>query len=319
MHRLSVIICTHNPNPERLNRVLAALSGQIASLEAELVIVDNASSHPVYRLFPDFETAIRVTESRLGLIHARAAGIRAASGDTLVFVDDDNILAPDYLNRAKNIAENRPHLGVWAGRSVGEYERTPGWPVKHHLARLAVRDLGDERIEGPGTSSAIWAPFGAGMAVRSPVAQRFLEVYNSTGGDIPLGRSGRNLISGEDTFLCRIAARCGYSVSYEPSLRLTHIIPPNRVTLRYLLKLVEAQARSQAILDEVDQTPAVQPDQLNLAIKAFRFLHRCRNPGLHEALTHWAWDRGYASARKSLDKGSIQKLRQCLEQIACSE
>ena len=40
-----------------------------------------------------------VREDRLGLTHARTRGIEESSGEVILFVDDDNILREDYLEK----------------------------------------------------------------------------------------------------------------------------------------------------------------------------------------------------------------------------
>ena len=45
------------------------------------------------------------------------AGIAAASADLLLMLDDDNILDPDYLQAAVEIAAENPTLGAFGGIS----------------------------------------------------------------------------------------------------------------------------------------------------------------------------------------------------------
>jgi hypothetical protein len=45
---LSVILCTHNPRPDYLSRVLASLRGQTLPAEQwEFLLIDNASRQPL--------------------------------------------------------------------------------------------------------------------------------------------------------------------------------------------------------------------------------------------------------------------------------
>src|SRR5262249_46007012 len=116
MIELSVIICTHNPRKDYLRRVLEALRKQNLCTERwELLLVDNASDvcvseewdlswHPEAR---------HMLEAELGLASARRRGIREATSDLLVFVDDDNVLDPDYLSEAIRVKNEWPMLGVW--------------------------------------------------------------------------------------------------------------------------------------------------------------------------------------------------------------
>ena len=111
---LSAIICTHNPRPDYLTRCLTSLEAQTLPREKwELILVDNASVsdkaprpdlswHPQSRL---------VYEEELGLTPARLRGIRETTGDLLVFVDDDNVLDPDFLETAVRTAEEKLFLG----------------------------------------------------------------------------------------------------------------------------------------------------------------------------------------------------------------
>ena len=113
---LAVIICTHNPRHDYFSRVLDALRDQTLPKDQwELIVVDNASRgttgfgmgslwHPNGR---------HVVESELGLASARRRGMREATCDVLVFVDDDNVLDSMYLAEALLIKLRWPVLGAW--------------------------------------------------------------------------------------------------------------------------------------------------------------------------------------------------------------
>src|SRR5204862_5153681 len=101
--QLSVILCTHNPRPDYLASTLEALRNQILPQEAwELVLVDNASDPTVVSAtrLGWHKNGRQVREEKLGLTPARLRGIAEAKGEMLVFVDDDNVLAADYLTEA---------------------------------------------------------------------------------------------------------------------------------------------------------------------------------------------------------------------------
>src|ERR1700756_1303835 len=111
---ISVVLCTHNPRPDYLRRTLAGIRAQTTPLEKwEFLLIDNASEE----LLSDpwniswHPHARHIREDKLGLINARLRGIEESCGDLLVFVDDDNILAPDFLERAEAILDRYPYLG----------------------------------------------------------------------------------------------------------------------------------------------------------------------------------------------------------------
>jgi hypothetical protein len=52
--------------------------------------------------------------------------MKESSGELAVFVDDDNVLAPDFLEQARVISARYPHLGVFgAGNLEPEFEVQP--------------------------------------------------------------------------------------------------------------------------------------------------------------------------------------------------
>src|SRR6266699_124337 len=125
MKSISVILCTHNPRIDYLTRTLQALRNQtILSNSWELLVIDNASDPPVNTMcdLSWHPNARFVDEKELGMNPTRLAGIREAVGQTIVFVDDDNLLSPDYLSRVLEIANRWPVLGAWGGSNVGEFE-----------------------------------------------------------------------------------------------------------------------------------------------------------------------------------------------------
>ena len=100
MFKISVIICSHNPQKDYLLKTLTGLRRQTASKKTwELLLIDNASDealtkkwdvswHPNGRI---------IREKKLGLTYARLRGIREAKGAIFIFVDDDNLLDKEYL------------------------------------------------------------------------------------------------------------------------------------------------------------------------------------------------------------------------------
>ena len=115
----------------------------------EVLLVDNASKEPLAdRCDLSWHPAGRhVREEALGLTPARLRGIREAMGGLIVFVDDDNVLAPDYLQEAVAIGSEYALLGAWGGRIQLQFEtRPPEW-TKPYWKLLAVREFEAEVVE----------------------------------------------------------------------------------------------------------------------------------------------------------------------------
>jgi glycosyltransferase involved in cell wall biosynthesis len=247
---VSVIVSTHNPHRGRLARTLAGLAAQILPApQWELVLVDNASDPPLTTADLDVRlpAAVRLLrEDRLGLTFGRFAGIAGSCGDILIFVDDDNVLAPQYAQQALAIFERRPRLGLGGGKSLPEWEAgaPPAW-VRAFDGNLALRDLGEGEQLATMTDPPSYpscAPIGAGMIARREAIANWVTAGGSAGA--PTGRRGREMASGEDCDIVMFALRAGWQVGYFPELTLTHVIPAERVTRDYLGRAGHGIAKS---------------------------------------------------------------------------
>jgi len=247
MHaKISVILPTHNPRRDFLERTVAALREQSLPPTAwEFVIVDNASREPVASLLDlDWHPGARiVTEPQRGKSHALIRGVDAVQGDALVFVDDDNLLAPDYLHVARDFFERRPWLGAWgAGRIVAEFEVPPAKALEAYLGRLALRHY-DQEWWSNNVDDWPATPVGAGLCLRRPVAEHWAaRVATEFALATSIERVGGDLINGEDIIMALSARHFGLGWATSPALTLTHLIPRRRVTKEYLLSITEGQA-----------------------------------------------------------------------------
>jgi glycosyltransferase involved in cell wall biosynthesis len=251
MIEISVVICTHNPRRNYLRRVLDALRNQNLPKDRwELLLVDNASDvrlacewdlswHPNVRHF---------VETELGLSSARRRGIRETRADLLVFVDDDNVLDHDYLTEAIRIKNEWPLLGVWgSGATVPEFESVPLDHLKTLLRYLALRE--SDRICWGNVPSCVESmPWGAGLCVRTSVAAEYFRSYDESRLRLS-DRRGKSLISGGDVEICIVACNAGFGMGVFPQLRLTHLIPKERIEEGYLLQLVEGSLISTMLLN----------------------------------------------------------------------
>ncbi len=277
MSFLSVILPTHNPRRDYLDRVLNGLRGQ--TLEPggwELVIVDNGSKPPLKAAAgqQDHTTtgqavaseidlgwhahARVVSEKRLGLTCARLRGFAEARGELIVMVDDDNVLAPDYLATAVRIARERPGLGAFGGKVVPIFESPPPPWLARVTSGLGLQDLGDTEIRfpehqaGPEAPRRVanfprCAPIGAGMVLRREVAAAYTDRLRRSGVMIS-DRRGESLSSGGDNDICLTALESGWQVGYAPDLRLDHLIPPARMTLAYQQRMARESMKSFIIM-----------------------------------------------------------------------
>ena len=239
--KLSVIICTHNPRADYMPRALAALAAQTLAHDAwELLIIDNCSTEPVAGRFdlgwrPDVRF---VREDKLGLTPARLRGIQEARGDLLVFVDDDNVLDPDYLVTALRIARERPWLGAWSGQCRAEFEVQPEEWTRRYWGNLCIREFATDVWSNlprlPETMAA-----GAGLCVRKAVGAEYVRLHETGARPFEMDRTGNSLMSGGDNDLAACACDIGLGQGLTADLKLTHLISRGRTTLDYLARLAE--------------------------------------------------------------------------------
>lgn len=239
---ISVCLCTHNPRAEFLQRTLAALAGQtLAPARWELIVVDNRCDEPVAGRFDfaPFQNVRVIEEPRLGLTNARIAAIRAAAAPVLVFVDDDNVLQSDYLERALEIMTEKPFLGAIGGKLKGEFEAEPPRWALFYLPYLAVTDHGEHALYIHHRNTYLpWYPCGAGLVVRATLAAAYADQLEVEHERRKLDRRGDSLTSAGDIDMVLTSMDAGYAIGFFPQLRLRHLIPAVRLTYPYLKRMV---------------------------------------------------------------------------------
>lgn len=275
--KISAIICSHNSPPAILRRTIAALSRQTLDRRSwELIVVDNASDPPLSGdILAPAPGARLVREERLGLTPARQAGIAQAVGRLLVFVDDDNFLDPDYLEKSVDIADRWPMLGVWGGRNLPEFEHTPPEWTRKYWGHLAVRDCPHDLWSNfPGDFHGV--PAGAGLVVRPAIAAVYAALLDRDPMRLLLDRKGKALTSGGDTDLALTAFDLGYGAARFSTLSLIHYMPAARLEERYLLRISEEISYSEGILDAIRGNIAPKRSLLREHVTPWRLPRRER-------------------------------------------
>ena len=146
--RASVIVCTLNRS-SLLDGCLASLAAQrLASDEYEIVVVDNGSTDGtrglVKRWMRDLGNIRLEVEPVTGLSRARNAGIRAARGEVVAFLDDDALASEQWLTALLEAYTRSPDVGAVVGPvSLVWLVDRPSWVsprLEHWFSGL---DLGD--------------------------------------------------------------------------------------------------------------------------------------------------------------------------------
>ena len=266
---LTVALCTHN-HKERLHRTLCGLA-QLEQPEWpwELLIVDNASTDGTPDLIAGTEwraphiNVRSVREETLGLSNARNRAVAEATGQYIVFMDDDETPDPQWLRAfEQTIILHRPDALGGRIEVLFENGERPAWLQDDLLGFLGRLDHGATacRLSEPGTSI-----FGGNFAFRR-------EVFVKIGMfDTELGRKGTANVGGEDTEIYRRLLDTGCSVWWAPDAVIYHRIQAAKLRRTYFLELHFQQGCSEGSRKRGDASripPAYLYGQLRRAIKA---------------------------------------------------
>lgn len=302
---LTVIICSHNPRADYLDQTLAGLKAQtLPAQDWELLLVDNRSDEPLQnRVDLSWHPHARhVPEPQLGLTNARLRGIDEATADLLIFVDDDNILDPDYLECCLAIASKWPMLGAWGGQSRPGFEKSPPDWTRSYWPCIGIVEFKRDRWSNS-THDRYAVPIGAGMCVRQAVARRYAELVRDDPLRRALDRRGANLTSGGDIDMALTACDLGLGTGRFVALGLTHLIPERRLDKTYLLELSEAIGYSATMLAWVRKEFRLpERNRLSLKCSPRRWWRMVRGK--------WNWNRSRREYRKAYERGRRRAIRE---------
>jgi glycosyltransferase involved in cell wall biosynthesis len=286
-HDISIVIPAYNPAERTFSRVLAAVEPLCAQSDSrvECVIVDNNSNPPLreMRCVREFlrnrANACLVREEAQGLTFARLAGIRATSAPVIVVFDDDNVPSPDYLQVVTRVMQAYPFVGVWGPGSV-DVELLD--PVPASLQQRVKAHHGQKRIGSvqyamvPSTWYDFY-PIGMGQVILRDVAESYRRAVES-GQLSATDRSGGSLASAGDSQIVWQAINLGLAAGVHPDLKLLHLIPGSRSTIKYLRRLMfgcassHYRARAQSFPQEAEALRRSVPSLARYGIQVSKVL-----------------------------------------------
>ena len=306
MTDISVIICSHNPRDDFLRRTLDALKAQTLPIEQwELLLIDNASKEPLAAQWDLtwHPTARHIREDELGLTTARLRGIKESTANLLAFVDDDNVLAKNYLEEIYRIAGAFPCLGCFgAGVIEPEFEVEPSEELRPYTKSLALRTVNKDQWSNSMGDSVV--PWGAGLVARRAVAKRFMEIVQMCPVRKQLGRIGAELNSGEDDEISWIACELGFGKGIFPALKNIHLIDRKRVEMSYLLSIVKGHAFSHTMLAHLHGLVTYSPPAFSKLTDILSSLIRAKASTTLYHANSWWFDRHKPVLEKAFDAAS---------------
>ncbi len=219
--RVSICIATYR-RPENLRRLLDSLAPQVQARRdrVRVVVVDNdagksgqvvALSHPI--------SAQYIPEPHPGISAARNAAVDAVANtsDWLAFVDDDEVVAPDWFDHFEAYISSTSAQVVAAPVISVLPDSTPSWITRGGFIQRPVRPPGPITFP-PGTGNT----FVAAELFRGHLPLRFSEEFSLTGGS--------------DTELFQRMQSAGVSFHWCPTALAWEEVPVTRTTARWVIQ-----------------------------------------------------------------------------------
>lgn len=231
----SIIICTYNRD-KYIYQALACLAKNDFSTEKyEIVLINNNSTdnttQECQRFQKDYPSVnfCYFVEQQQGLSYARNRGIQEATGEVLVFLDDDAFVSEHYLKKLEKHLNTHPEIMAFGGKITPLFEsgKTPAWLSKWSYSFVSAIDKGSEITEFTGKTF----PVGANMGFYKKCIEKTANFNTS------LGRKKKSLGAGEEKDLFYRFRKNAYKIFYLPDIEVQHVIPENRTTYDYIKKL----------------------------------------------------------------------------------
>jgi glycosyltransferase involved in cell wall biosynthesis len=226
MDSISVVTPTYN-RPAPLMRALASLIAQqgLIDLAPEIIVVDNSpdanARGTVVGLAETSPFPLRyISEPRPGVANARNAGVAAAKGRWVAFLDDDEEADPRWLASLAQVARAQGADAVFGpisaradgGSEIGEF----GPYFERRIARADGSDITD---------------LAACLGTNNSLFDRASCLGSSQNFDPGLNESG-----GEDSLLLQRLAMAGKRFFYADDAKVIEWAPPRRLTWSYVKK-----------------------------------------------------------------------------------
>jgi glycosyltransferase involved in cell wall biosynthesis len=240
---ISIITCTFNPDLKVFRRLLSAILNLIIpdDLSVEFVLINNNSTTDINKFLSEFsfnEIELRIfNEPTQGLTYARIRGIKESKYNLIIFFDDDNEPSNDYLSSLISEVLNHPEVGCWGPGEIAVkfIDKDPDDnKLENFKGLFQDRKLQAREIK----CDSHWElnPPGTGLCIKKHLLEDYLHGIHSkryTASD----RIGKHLFSGGDVQIIFSLIRNNIPIGIAPSLKLNHLIPKKRQSLKYILKL----------------------------------------------------------------------------------
>lgn len=218
LNQTSIIVCT----VDRLNDLEKCLESlrPFKPAVAEIIVVNNGPHLAAVMEIARRHDATVVSEDQRGVSRARNAGIRAATGSILAFLDDDSVADPDWLPLLLTPFRDPQVLAV-----VGSiFAQTLRDPVSQAFDYLHRTQFPESQVAIDGNAGGNSFPMRAALVGNANMAIR-REAFDRYGYFDPRFGRGSRIGSGEEPDLLVRVLLGGGKIVVEPAARILHRHP----------------------------------------------------------------------------------------------
>lgn len=228
--RTSVIIATH-ARPASLARLIASLAPGLASGTREIIIAENGTPAPLE--LPKARTPLKhLHEPRPGKCRIQNRAIAEAAGEILVFLDDDLIVAPAYLDAVESFFDLHREFAGMKGRIIPQDDPDEKVGPMAVYLDLPIADDGNLVIEVRGV-------LGANMGFRA-TALRQVGPFDERLGP---GAGGHE----EETEMSARLRTAGFRIGYAPEAVVYHEVDRSRADRQRFIRISRERGRCRMI------------------------------------------------------------------------
>jgi len=227
----SIIIPTRD-RPDYLGVALTSIAEQARDAGAEVIVVDDGANAATRAVAERFDARYVALGAPRGLNAARNAGIEAATGELLAFVDDDVEVHRGWLAALLSAAAADPGAGVLTGPIVARLEGRPRRTCGREGAPITHTDAGGEDRD-------VARAWGANMAIRRSAIDA-----------VGLFDAHRRVWSGDEEEWETRHLRAGGRIRFVAAAGLDHRRAPRDARLAVLMRVAAARGREARDYDE---------------------------------------------------------------------
>ena len=115
MYQFSIVIPCYNCK-NTISATLQSIVDQHLGNKIEVVLVDDCSTEDFSKEVSNFKDKLNICEYKtprnLGVGGARQYGLDSATGDWVIFCDNDDTFVPNTFNRVRTIIRNNPSRNI---------------------------------------------------------------------------------------------------------------------------------------------------------------------------------------------------------------